>query len=262
MLEGATDYSGVKVKLMGSNIETTTGVDGNYVLSTPIGNHDGLIFNSTLFESKNYTSTITVTENGRYLVPTQELNQVKNSLQGVLKLNGIQEVSGLKVIIESIDGTYEQEVMVNPDGGWTFPEVPLGEYTLTFFRENDDEWETVTQSVSIIKGDPQEILPVSLRQFFVKINNSAEVTTSPTVALSIGATGAADMRVGIDDPLDGTWEKFAGKSRSPSLPRDLTRCMSVSGMKHKPSSTRSTIPSSSTPLHPSQRSLRTPRGKP
>ena len=103
--------------------------------------------------------------------------------------------------------------MVNPDGGWTFPEVPLGEYTLTFFRENDEEWETVTQSVSIIKGDPQEILPVSLRQFFVKINNSAEVTTSPTVALSIGATGAADMRVGIDDPLDGTWEKFAGEKQ-------------------------------------------------
>ena len=152
LLEGATDYSGVKVKLMGSNIETTTGVDGNYVLSTPIGNHDGLIFNSTLFESKNYISTITVTENGRYLVPTQELNQVKNPLQGVLKLNGIQEVSGLKVLIESIDGTYEQEVMVNPDGGWTFPEVPLGEYTLTFFRENDDEWRRSTRVSASSRG--------------------------------------------------------------------------------------------------------------
>ena len=48
------------------------------------------------------------------------------------------------------------------------------------------------------KGDPQAVLPVTLRQFYVKINNGAAVTTSPTVSLSLGATGATEMRVSID----------------------------------------------------------------
>ena len=159
-------------------------------MQVPIGNYAGIKALKARYASKVFNETITVVENGKANVPMLTLPQNSNSVSGELELFGSTELSGLKVMIESIDGTYEQEVMVNPDGGWTFPEVPLGEYTLTFFRENDDEWETVTQSVSIIKGNPLEILPVSLRQFFVKINNSAEVTTSPTVALSIGATGA------------------------------------------------------------------------
>ena len=65
--------------------------------------------------------------------------------------------------------------------------------------------------MSIIKGD-LEILPVSLRQFFVKINNSRSYHQSYRYS-SIGATGASDMRVGIDDPLDGTWENFAGEKQ-------------------------------------------------
>ena len=104
-------------------------------MQVPIGNYAGIKALKARYASKVFNETITVVENGKANVPMLTLPQNSNSVSGELELFGSTELSGLKVMIQSIDGTYEQEVTVNPDGGWTFPEVPLGEYTLTFFRE-------------------------------------------------------------------------------------------------------------------------------
>jgi hypothetical protein len=211
-LEGSTDYTGIQVTVFNSQNEswsTTTAFDGTYSILIPIGNYAGVRAQKELYGSKTHTATLTVVENGQVNVPVLNLEQNSNALSGQLVLTDSTSSEGLKVRIESLDGSYELLVDVESDGSWRMPEVPLGEYNLTFFKENDELWEVFSQSLSVIAGDPQLVLPVSLRQFFVKINNSAEITTNPTVSLSIGATGAKEMKISVDEPFGGTWEDFA-----------------------------------------------------
>ena len=134
-IDGYSDYSGVTVKLLGSNYETITDVDGSYEFSVPSANYPGgLRFEKEDIKTASHTTTITVLTNSTYAVP--DVHMTVDNVQivhGVFVLKESSNHSGVKVYLEEAPEYY---CMTDEDGVWQIEHVPIGEYTLVAYREN------------------------------------------------------------------------------------------------------------------------------
>lgn len=132
-LEGWTDYSGIKVELLGTDYAAETDSDGTYTFEVPSGNYPGgLRFSKEDFELTSHAKTITVLTDSTYGVEEYILTCQKASITGRVDVLGTDDESGVKV---SLVGT-EYSAVTGSDGTFTFDHVILGKYTLRLEREN------------------------------------------------------------------------------------------------------------------------------
>ena len=132
-LEGWTDYSGIKVELLGTDYVAETDSDGTYTFEVPSGNYPGgLRFSKEDFELTSHAKTITVLTDSTYGVEEYILTCQKASITGRVDVLGTDDESGVKV---SLVGT-EYSAVTGSDGTFTFDHVILGKYTLRLEREN------------------------------------------------------------------------------------------------------------------------------
>jgi len=136
-LEGYSDYSGIKVSILGTDYATTTSEDGSYSFTVPAGNYPGgLRFEYEDFETTSYASTIPVLTNSTYAIPDIQLKCLNVPIvYGKVTIYGLTraEYDGITVKIAELPSfTY----ITDKDGRYSFEHVPVGTYTLEFTREN------------------------------------------------------------------------------------------------------------------------------
>ena len=136
-LEGYSDYSGVKVSILGTEYETTTVEDGSYSFNVPASNYPGgLRFEYGDFETTSYASTIPVLTNSTYAIPDIQLKCLNvPSVYGKVTIYGLTraEYDGITVKIAELPSF---SYTTDKDGRYSFEHVPVGTYTLEFTREN------------------------------------------------------------------------------------------------------------------------------
>lgn len=165
-LEGYSDYSGVKVSLVGTGKETTTAKDGSYTFTVPAGNYSGGIrYEYEDFETTSYATNIavlpTTSYSSAYVVPDVEMKCLR-----VPKVSGKVTVYGLtKEQYQDITITIAElpafTYTTGEDGTYYFEHVPVGTYTLEYTRENARK---VTKIVAVeaspeIKIENIELIP-------------------------------------------------------------------------------------------------------
>ena len=156
-LEGYTDYSGVKVSLLGTEYETVTSKDGSYEFNVPSGNYPGGIrYEKTDMETASYTTTVPVLTASTYAIPDVMLKAISVPIiNGQLSIKNATSVDfdGITVkIAEKPEFVYVTE----KDGKWFFEHVPLGDYTLEITRENTRK---VTMNISV-EASPEIVIPI------------------------------------------------------------------------------------------------------
>ena len=208
LMERVSDRTGATVRLLGTELATTSAADGRYTLRAPVGNYEGVEVVHRLFAPRTWRDAITVTEAGVANVANLALEQVANDVRGVVELVGEAEHGAAEVRVQAVDGPYDAAVRADADGRWTLQGVPLGEYLVTARHADDPLWEEVTRGIRVEAGDPHVELPIALRRVFLQINGGAEVVTDPVVQLELGARGAVQMRIGAA-PGEGDFEPFA-----------------------------------------------------
>lgn len=136
-LEGYSDYSGIKVSILGTEYETTTAEDGSYSFTVPAGNYPGgLRFEYGDFETTSYASTIPVLTNSTYAIPDIELKCLNvPRVYGKVTIYGLTraEYDGITVKIAELPSF---SYTTDKDGRYSFEHVPVGTYTLELTREN------------------------------------------------------------------------------------------------------------------------------
>lgn len=137
ILEGLSDYSGVKVSLLGTDYETTTDEDGTYSFVVPAGNYPGGIkYECDGFKTASHVETIHLKANSTYAVSPVELKCLNIPyVSGSVSIRGISEENygGIIVRIVELPGFV---YVTGDDGKWHFEDVPVGKYTLEFERKN------------------------------------------------------------------------------------------------------------------------------
>lgn len=177
-LEGYSDYSGVKVSILGTDYETTTAADGSYSFTVPAGNYPGgLRFEYGDFETTSYASTIPVLTNSTYAIPDIQLRCLNvPRVYGKVTIYGLTraEYDGITVKIAELPSF---SYTTGKDGRYSFEHVPVGTYTLEFTRENARK---VTKIVAI---EPSP---------FIEIEDIELIPDAATLYGNISKEGAAD----------------------------------------------------------------------
>ncbi len=136
-LEGYSDYSGIKVSILGTEYETTTAENGSYSFTVPAGNYPGgLRFEYGDFETTSYAFTIPVLTNSTYAIPDIQLKCLNVPMvYGKVTIYGLTraEYDGITVKLAELPSF---SYTTDKDGRCSFEHVPVGTYTLEFTREN------------------------------------------------------------------------------------------------------------------------------
>ena len=159
-LEGYSDYSDIKVSILGTDYETTTAEDGSYSFTIPAGNYPGgLRFEYADFETTSYASTIPVLTNSTYAIPDIQLKCLNvPRVYGKVTIYGLTraEYDGITVKIAELPSF---SYTTDKDGRYSFEHVPVGTYTLEFTRENARK---VTKIVAVEPSPYIEIEDIEL----------------------------------------------------------------------------------------------------
>ena len=181
-LEGYSDFSGIKVSLLGTGKETTTAKDGSYSFTVPAGNYSGGIrYEYDDFETTSYATNIavlpTTSYSDAYVVPDIEMKCLR-----VPKISGKVTIYGLtKAQYQDITITIAElpkfTYTTGEDGTYYFEHIPVGTYTFEFTRENARK---VTKIVAV-EAAPE-----------IKIENIELIPDAVTLKGNISLTGVAD----------------------------------------------------------------------
>ena len=159
-LEGYSDYSGIKVSILGTDYVTTTAEDGSYSFTVPAGNYPGgLRFEYGDFETTSYASTIPVLTNSTYAIPDIQMKCLNVPMvYGKVTIYGLTraEYDGITVKIAELPSF---SYTTDKDGRYSFEHVPVGTYTLEFTRENARK---VTKIVAVEPSPYIEIEDIEL----------------------------------------------------------------------------------------------------
>ncbi|MBL90877.1 MAG: hypothetical protein CMH56_03585 [Myxococcales bacterium] len=226
-LEGMTAHAGVTLTLLSDlpalneTFQTTSGPDGAYVFSVPVGNYNGIRAEKTHYATTTLTGTITVTDFGvANADATLMLEGVSNSVSGVATLADLPlgPHDGITVRFMGRPGTdtegESQSADTDASGNFDFDTIVLGDYDVSYTYDADPNREPVTRGVSIGAGLPVELLPAELREFYLVINDNAPVATANTVTVRLGATDAAEYRLSnseFTDELTG-WQAYVSNT--------------------------------------------------
>ena len=181
-LEGYSDFSGIKVSLLGTGKETTTAKDGSYSFTVPAGNYSGGIrYEYDDFETTSYATNIavlpTTSYSDAYVVPDIEMKCLR-----IPKISGKVTIYGLtKAQYDNITITIAElpkfTYTTGEDGTYFFEHVPVGTYTFEFTRENARK---VTKIVTV-EAAPE-----------IKIENIELIPDAVTLYGNISLKGVAD----------------------------------------------------------------------
>ena len=201
-LEGYSDYSGVKVFLLGTGYETVTASDGSYEFNVPSGNYPGGIrYEKMDMETASYTSTISVLTGSTYAIPDVQLKALSVPVvRGQLSIKNATSVNfgGITVkLVEKPEFVFTTE----DDGVWMFEHVPLGDYTLEITRENTRK---VTMNISV------EAAPEIVVEAIELIPDAASIEGNVTLK-SVSDYSGVDVRAeSVDGDLVKTTTNAAG----------------------------------------------------
>ena len=186
-IEGYTDYSGVKVSLLGTEYSSLTEKDGSFVIEVPSRNYPGgLRYEFTDYETSSYPSTIPVLTNSTYAVPDVELKAINVPIvEGSVSVMGIaaNHYENIHVYLEDLP-SYRFET--DTDGKWKLEHVPLGKHTLVVERENAKK---VTRTLYLtpapsVRLDNIELIPDSAtiygKAYLSGMDDSSGITVSVT----------------------------------------------------------------------------------
>ena len=209
-LEGRSDYSGVRVDLLGTTYFTTSDAVGSYDLQVPIGNYGGVGASFGNYETKHVLATITVTESGTANLSLISLHQLTNDLFGTVTLFGKSDSTGVKVELNGVLGEVTEGYQValttdNRAGTFSYLGVPLGPYYITY--SHTAGWERLTRAVSISAGATLSLPAEQLRQRYIQINADTAYTTTKAVTLTLGASDCyRQMISNVSSFAGATWD--------------------------------------------------------
>ena len=184
-LEGWTDYSGIKIELIGTEYVTETDEGGSYSFSVPSGNYTGIRFSKEDFSSSSVSGNLIVLTNQTYNVEDMELKALKTSVKGRIDVLATEDESGVTVSL----GT-EFTMVTDETGNFEFNHVPLGSYRLEAERKNTP---LVTKEFTLPPCPVMDLETITL------IPNSASIYGNASLD---GKTDHSNIRVTAvpDDP--------------------------------------------------------------
>ncbi|WP_287439624.1 carboxypeptidase regulatory-like domain-containing protein [Reinekea sp.] len=202
-------HGGVLVELLGSNFSTLTDNQGQWQLDVPVANYSGGIrYQRDLYSAQTTAETVTVTALGVYQAQAITLVQAAKRVQLALA-SVASSCSQLQLMIEG-QGSAAGFTASYPDAPASIElNVPFGDYQYTLSCI-DPGFETIIRAFSVDDDglQTQGLDSAELRVRYVKINNAALYTNSPTVSLAIGSTDASEMRIS-QGSSDSDWIAFS-----------------------------------------------------
>lgn len=181
-LQGYSDFSGIKVSLLGTGKMTTTAEDGSYSFTVPAGNYSGGIrYEYDDFETTSYATNIavlpTTSYSDAYVVPDIEMKCLRvPKISGKVTIYGLTKAQYQDITI-TIAELPEFTYTTGEDGTYCFEHVPDGTYTFEFTRENARK---VTKIVAV-EAAPE-----------IKIENIELIPDAVTLYGNISLTGVTD----------------------------------------------------------------------
>ena len=198
-IEGYSDYSGVRVSLLGTDYSSVTEKDGSFVIEVPSRNYPGgLRYEFTDYETSSYPSTIPVLTNSTYAVPDVELKAINVPVvEGSVSVMGIaaNHYENIHVYLEDLP-SYRFET--DTDGKWKLEHVPLGRHTLVVERENAKK---VTRTLYLtpapsVRLDNIELIPDSAtiygKAYLSGMDDSSGITVRVTTPDGIDLSTVTD----------------------------------------------------------------------
>ena len=201
-LNGADDYSGVEVSVIGSDYTCQTGVDGLFEIRMVPGSYSGGIrFRKKNYGTQTYTNGFVVRKDEIYKISTKDSPiEMKAThadvVYGVVKVKGEDDNTGIRVVL---DGAEKYSTTTKDSTGyWEIEDVRLGIYTLTVSSDGCSDFVRDVE----ISDSPRE---VNLKQF----NLEKVVVGEPSfsipggtydndVTLSISSESGADVFYTLD----------------------------------------------------------------
>ena len=185
-LEGWTDYSGIKVELIGTEYVTETDESGSYSFSVPSGNYTGIRFSKEDFSTSSVSGNLIVLTNQTYNVEDMELKALKTRVKGRIDVLATEDESGVTVSLADTEFT----MVTDETGNFEFNHVPLGSYRLETDRKNTPP---VTMKFTLSPCPVMDLETITL------IPNSASIYGNASLD---GKTDHSNIRVTAvpDDP--------------------------------------------------------------
>ena len=230
-VEGRASPSGVRVALLDSPLFTFTDAIGRYELSAPIGNYPGVRATLPFFSDAQFNKTVTVVENGSFVVDPLALAGQSGVLSGRaliadafsgghagttivltglagtrtadLRIHATTDANGAFAFDETLAFVIDDPAAFATDGAhFAFPGIPSGRYRATATPAPVpgaavEQYETVIETVDVVAGAETD-WSVRIQTLFVLINQGAPRTNNQLGRLDLGATDCFQMKLRVD----------------------------------------------------------------
>ena len=193
-LEGRTDHSGIKVKLIGTDYEMTTTSTGEYSFYVPQGNYSGVQFTKDDFETTTHTEQLALFAENKITLANETMTATHNTVYGKVDVRGTDDESA--VTIKFINHPEITPIVTTADGNFSFASIPVGKYVLSFNRTNVPELQT---SVEVKAANGIDVGTISLTPETASIMGVVHLQNGTNVS---GVQVSVDM--GSGDVLTAT----------------------------------------------------------